>query len=202
MRGFGSDLRFAARRLTAAPLFTLFAVVSLAVGVGVTTAVYSIIDAVLLRDLGIREPHRVAFVVKGNSGGARVASLSASDFDDLLAAQHCFANVAASLDIYPTLTSPISTEAVLGEAVSARYFATLGVEAAIGRLIHEVDERRAAPVAVISHRLWQTRFASDPKTVGKAIRLSGRMFDVIGVAGDRFEGPTGWFRSIAVSELR
>jgi len=189
--GFSADLRFAARRLLATPLFTIFAVLSLAIGVGVTTAVYSVVDSIFLKDLGIRDPEQVVFVVTPYDGRFLKGAISLPDFQDMRAAQKSFSRVSASASIYSALTSPTTTELLPAEAVDGAYFSTLGVPAAIGRVIEPADGAGAARVVVLSHGLWRGRFAADPKMVGRTVRISGHPFEVIGVAAAAFEGPNG-----------
>jgi len=194
LQGLSRDLRLAARRLAATPLFTIFAVLSLAVGVGVTTAVYSVVDSVLLKDLGIREPQNVVFVMVAGYGRLQLDLVSRPDFEDLRTTQESFASIAASLDISAAVVSPVTTEALPAEAVDGAYFSTLGVKTVLGRLIQPSDEKAASPVAVLSYRLWRSRFASDPKIVGQTVRVSGYPFEIIGVVPESFEGPVGWLR--------
>ena len=123
----GRDIRLALRRLGATPLFTTFAILSLAVGVAITTAVYSIVDAVFLRGLGIHEPDRVAVIVTPYSGRLLTGTVSEPDFRDVQTAQTSFSHVAASATFVRRLALPSVTEMVIGESVSGSYFATLGV---------------------------------------------------------------------------
>jgi len=187
--GFSLDLRLAARRLLATPLFTLFAVLSLAIGVAVTTASYSVVDSIFLKDLGIRDPEEVVFVVTPYDGRLLKGSISEPDFQDLRAAQTSFSRVSASASFYPAVTSSSTTELLAAEAVDGAYFATLGVIATIGRPIQTGDD--LARVAVLSDGLWRTQFAADPKIVGQTIRISGHPFEVIGVAAASFGGAIG-----------
>jgi putative ABC transport system permease protein len=106
MRGFFGDVTLAARRLLATPLFTIFAVLSLAVGVGVTTAVYSVVDAIFFNDPGINDPDRLVFVVTPYDGRLLKGSISEPDFLDLRSAQTSFSSVSASALFSPAVTSP------------------------------------------------------------------------------------------------
>jgi putative ABC transport system permease protein len=189
LNGFSGDLRLAARRLVATPLFTIFAVLSLAIGVAVTTAAYSVVDSILLRDPGITDPDRVAFVVTPYDGRFRKGSISEPDFEDLRAAQTSFSSLSASALINLALVSSSTTELVAAEAVDSAYFSTLGINASIGRPIGADDQ--TSSVAVLSDALWRTRFAADPTIIGQTIRISGHPFEVIGVAASSFEGALG-----------
>ncbi|HXG89504.1 MAG TPA: ABC transporter permease [Vicinamibacterales bacterium] len=187
-----TDLRLAARRLAATPFFTIFAVLSLAVGVGVTTAVYSVVDSVFLKAPGIRNPEAVAFIVTPADAGLLIrGSISQPDFADLRAAQSPFSSVSASATFYPAVTSSLTTETLTAEAVDGAYFSTLGVSAEIGRSIQPADDADGRRVVVLSHRLWRARFAADHAVVGQTARISGHTFEVIGVAPATFEGAIG-----------
>jgi len=187
-----TDLRLAARRLAASPLFTAFAVLSLAVGIAVTTAVYSMVDAVFLRDAGIREPDRLAAIVTPYSGRLLTGTVSEPDFRDLQSAQTSFTHLSASAVFVRRLASPSVTQMVMGEAVDGSYFAALGVGAALGRTIQPADDRGSHRVVMLSHALWRTRFASDRRVIGTTVGISGERFEVIGVAPAPFGGPRGW----------
>jgi predicted permease len=190
-RGFTQDLRHAARRLLATPLFTAFAVLSLAVGVAVTTAGYSVINSVFFMDPGIPDPERVAFVVTPYEGWAMKGSVSLPDYYDLRDAQTSFSRLSASKPFQTSATLASTTEVITAEAVDGDYFLALGVRLGEGRTIRPSDDEQAAPVVVISDALWRGRFASDPGIVGRTIRLGGHSFEVIGVTGPAFGGVNG-----------
>ena len=190
-----NDIRLALRRLGATPLFTVFAILSLAIGVAITTAVYSIVDSVLLRGLGVREPGRVAIVATPDSGRLLAGTVSAPDFHDLRAAQTSFSHMAASATLIRRVALPSATQMLLGEAVSGSYFATLGVSAARGRAIQPADDDGAARVVMLGDALWRRTFASDPRVVGTVVTISSERYEVIGVAPPTFTGPRGWLAS-------
>ena len=190
-----NDIRLALRRLGATPLFTVFAILSLAIGVAITTAVYSIVDSVLLRGLGVREPGRVAIVATPYSGRLLAGTVSAPDFHDLRAAQTSFSHMAASATLIQRVALPSATQMLMGEAVSGSYFATLGVSAARGRAIQPADDDGAARVVMLGDALWRRTFASDPRVVGTVVTISSQRYEVIGVAPPTFTGPRGWLAS-------
>lgn len=192
MSGFIGDLRAAARRLLAAPIFTLFAVLSLAVGVGVTTAAYSVVDGLFLRDLGIPDPERLVFVVTPFGGRMLTGTVSEPDFRDLRKEQQSFSVMSASASFTPSVTSKSTTAIVAGEAVDGAYFSTLNIGAAIGRTIQAADDQSGAQVVMVSHRMWRSRFGSDPRIVGQTIRVAGRPFEIVGVAPEKFGSLRGW----------
>ena len=187
-----NDIRLALRRLGATPLFTAFAILSLAAGVAITTAVYSIVDSVFMRGLGIREPDRVAVVVEPQSGRLLPGTVSEPDFRDLQASQTSFSHVAASATSVRRVAFPSVAQMVIGESVSGSYFATLGVRAALGRTIQPADDDGAVRVVMLSDSLWRQRFASDRRVVGTTVSISGEQFEVIGVAPASYNGPRGW----------
>jgi predicted permease len=186
-----ADLRLALRRLLATPLFTIFAVLSLAVGVAVTTAVYSVVESIFLRDTGARDPDRLVFVASPYDGRMLTGSISLPDFQDIRAAQTSFSSMSASARFSPAVASSSTTELLAAEAVDGAYFSTLGVSPAIGRTIQPADDAGAARVVVLSHALWRRRFAANPAIVGQTIRISGQPFEVVGIAAASFEGVSG-----------
>lgn len=110
MDGLAADLRLAIRRLTATPLFTIFAMLSLAIGVGVTTAVYSVVDSVFLKDFDFRDPEQIVFVVAPYESRLMQGSISLPDFHDLRAAQTAFSSISASSRMTTAVTSSAITE--------------------------------------------------------------------------------------------
>ena len=167
-------LRLALGRLTDSPLFTIFAVVSLATGVAVTTAVYSVVDTLILADSGVADPERVAVVAVAAGGGRAVpGSIPAADYDALRQAQTSFGSIAAAATMQPSVSANANAEVVAAEAVEGAYFSTLGVGARIGRVIDPSDDRAPARVAVVSDDFWRSRLAADPNAVGREVRIDG-----------------------------
>src|SRR5690606_15112102 len=164
LHGIAGDLKLAARRLAATPLFTLFAVLSIAVGVGVTTAAYAVVDAIFWKENGIPNPHDAIVLGSRNVVGADTRwTMSKPDFDDLALTQQSFAAMTASFVISPAVETPAATEIRSAEGVDATYFDVLGVVPPLGRFLNAEDVRPGAPaVVVLSHDLWRRRFAGDP----------------------------------------
>jgi putative ABC transport system permease protein len=183
-------LRRAAVRLAAAPLFTIFAVVSLAGGVAVTTAVYSVVDALFLSDLGVASPDSLAFVAMPASGGFRRAAISDDDFAALRDSQQSFSSVSASVGFSEPVASSRNAEVTSIEAVDGAYFTTIGIDAQLGRVFRFTDEAQTR-VAVISDEMWRSRFAADPAVIGRVIRVAGQPFEVLGVLPSRYAGLNG-----------
>jgi predicted permease len=176
-------------------MFTVFSILSLASGVAITTAVYSVVHQLMLRDLGVPEPARVAFLVSTYGGTARPDMVSVPDFEDLRRGLTKFSSVSGSDVVMPSVASTTHAEVIFAEAVDGAYFTTLLVGASSGRMIQPEDDRSAARVAVLSHEFWRTRFASDAAVIGRTIRVNGASFEVIGVAPPGFAGLHGILRS-------
>ncbi len=193
MQGFGRDLTVAARRLIATPLFTVFAVLSLAVGVGVTTAVYSVVKSIFWKDVGVADPATAVFLTSPDNGRFTRVRVSIPDYEDVRAGQRSFAVLAGTQQVAVSVMLPSRTELSTAEAVDGDYFRVLGVRAAVGRAIEPRDQTEAAQVVVLSHSIWRRQFSADPKIVGRTLRLSGRQFEIIGVAAPPFEGVTQLF---------
>jgi putative ABC transport system permease protein len=191
MAGLVQDLRFAVRGLRRTPGFTAAAVATLALGIGVTTAIFSVVNALLLRPLPYREPDRIVTALHG--GNAPVAP---ADFLDWRAQSRSYQHAAAAQFWGPTLTARGAPEVIApAMQVTADLFAVLGVEPLLGRTFRAGDDRPgAAPAVVLSHRLWRQRFAADPHLVGQTLTLDGRGYTVIGVMPRAFEFAPFWVR--------
>jgi predicted permease len=176
------DVRFALRRLGQAPGFTAFAVVSLALGIGVCTAIYSAVRTLLWMPLGV--PDADALVVLSNG----YPSLSWIDFHDLRAQQTSASAITAAAPIRTALRTREVSQTVLGEAVSGQYFTVMGLHPRLGRLIDPQDETSANRVAVLSEAFWRTRLNADRAIVGHAVTLGGQSFEVVGVIAGTFRG--------------
>jgi putative ABC transport system permease protein len=185
------DLRYGARALLRSPGFTTVAAITLALGVGANTAIFSVVHAVLLRPLPYREPDRL--VLAWEARGPRRAALTAPDFVDWRAQNQVFETLAARDFVTANLTGTQDPERVEGRRVTADYFAMLGVRPEHGRLFTADEDRPGAShVVLLGHGLWERRFGSDPALVGRSIRLDGEPYEVIGVmpAGTALPGST------------
>jgi macrolide transport system ATP-binding/permease protein len=183
------DVRYAARVLWKSPGFTLVAVVTLALGIGANTAIFSFVDAVLLRPLPVREPERLVYVF----GGSRTNPYNVSSYPDYLDYRdrnHVFSDLIAYSSITLSLNDNERADAASGLIVTGNYFDALGVRAQVGRtfLPEEDTTPGGHPVAVISHALWQGRFAADPHIAGRQLLLNGQPFIIVGVAPAGFNG--------------
>jgi predicted permease len=179
------DFRLGVRRLRMAPGLTIFAVISLALAIGVSTAIYSAVRTLFWMPLGIAEPDRlVSFAQAGRVNGA----ISWPDFVDIRAQQSTFTSLAATERLQIAAAIDDVAEAAFGEAVSGDYFTTLGVTALHGRLLQPLDETVAARIVVLSEVFWRTRLHSDPHVVGRTLKLGGQPFEIVGVTKGPFHG--------------
>ncbi|MEX2272377.1 MAG: ABC transporter permease [Vicinamibacterales bacterium] len=190
--GLSRDFVYAWRRLRATPLFTIFAVVSLAVGVGVTTAVFSVVRATLWKPPGVSNPGRIAFI-SGSAPfyGARPtwsSIVSGADFEDLASAQQSFSQIAASATATHGLGDDTRAQIALIEGVTGSYFSVFGVHPIAGRVLDAADNAAQAPVVVVSAAFWRTRLGSDSAAVGRTVRIAERAFQVVGIAHESFDG--------------
>jgi len=189
MERLASDVRFALRTLASRPAFTLVAVLTLALGIGANSAIFSVVDALLLRPLPYRDPGRLVWV----ENTLRVMGMSFTAGADYLGwrdGSRSLKWVAAFTDENFTLTGGESPERLVGAQVSASFLPTLGVAPARGRGFGPQDEKlNAAPVALVSNRLWRRLFGTDMALAGQGLRLDERRFDVVGVLPQDFVFP-------------
>lgn len=186
-------LRRAWRRLRSAPVFTVFAVTSLALGVGVTTAIYSVVASLTSVRLDVANGDRIAMLTGLSSISARPAWRSAiarADFLDLRQTLPAWKDAAVSAPFVQSLVTPSVSELVSGEAVNGAYFTTLGLVPAAGRLVQASDDDWPSRVAVVSHQFWRTRLGENAAVVGTSVRIGGQPFEIIGIAPPEFGGLT------------
>src|SRR3954447_7644574 len=193
MRDLWNDIRFAARTLRKSPVFTGVAVVSLALGIGANTAIFTLLDQILLRLLPVKEPQQlVQLAMKGFHYGSNwgMNALSYPMYQDFSANNSVFSGMFCRLGYPFSLTFSGRTERTRGELVSGTYFPVLGVGAAVGRTFTPEDDRTPGghPVAMLSYSYWQTRFAGDASVVGRTVMLNGRNYTIVGVAERGFDG--------------
>lgn len=191
MRTFFQDLRYAVRLLGRAPAFTLIAAITLALGIGANTAIFSVLDAVLLRPLPVREPGRVVAIHDSFARlGLAAISVSAPDFRDYSSRRDLFESTAAVNGAAYTLAASGRAERLEGMQVTAGWFATVGVRPAIGRPFTAGEEQPGHDrVAVLSNGLWQDAFAGDPNVTSRTISLDGETYTIVGVLPAGFHLP-------------
>ena len=210
------DLRYACRGLLRAPLFTIVALVSIALGIGANTAIFTLVDQVLLRQLPVRAPEQLVLFTQvgphfGNNRGGNATSFPMYEdfreafvdhaivpalprvslpYDALPAANPLFSGMFARYAMSLNVGYGGQTDRVSGELVSGTYFTVLGVGAAVGRVITPEDDRVRAghPVAVLSYEYWRTRFSADTSVIGKTIVVNNYPLTIIGVSQAGFDG--------------
>jgi predicted permease len=187
------DLRYAVRMLRKQPGFTVAAALTLALGIGANTAIFSLINATLLQRLPVADRDRLVNVWRGSPGGVMPYPLYASLRDN----NRVFDSYAVWGGISASLNADNATSLVSGVIVTGNLFDLLGVRAAVGRLFSAADDQTVGghPVAVISNALWQTRFAARTDIVGQNILLNGHRFTIVGVTPPEFRGPQMGARS-------
>ncbi|HEY8188641.1 MAG TPA: ADOP family duplicated permease, partial [Pyrinomonadaceae bacterium] len=183
------DLRYGIRLLAKTPGFTVVAVVSLALGIGANATVFSLMDAVMLRSLSIKEPDQIVQVATGVPGGDPHTDFSYPLYAGLRNNNQALSGLIAYTDTNFGLAAGDKTERIRGEIVSANYFSVLGVQPVIGSAFTPADEAPGAPrAAVISDALWTRLLNRDPSVLNKTININGRSFSVVGVAPKEFAG--------------
>src|SRR5688572_9828157 len=183
------DLRYGIRMLAKAPAFTIIAVLSLALGIGVNTTVFSLMDAVILRSLPVQNPDQIVEIATGQPGGAPHTDFSYPLYAGLRDNNTGLSGMVAYTDTNFGLAAGDKTERIRGELVSSNYFSVLGVQPSIGSAFTSADEAAGAPrAAVISDSLWTRFLGRDPSVLNKTISLNGRNFSVVGVAPRNFSG--------------
>ena len=180
------DARFALRMLRKAPAVTAAAIATLAVGVGLNTAIFSVVESVLLRQLPYRDPAAVVSVTQHDSTGA-ARFVSATTVDELRIRSRTLESVSVYADGQMTLVDHDEAEVWRGMRVSPDFFDTLGVQVLMGRaFLHGDDRAERSNVIVLTHDLWTRRFDGDPNTVGRVLTLNAEPYRVIGVLPSTF----------------
>lgn len=183
------DMRFALRTLRKSPLFAAVAVLTLALGIGANTAIFSVIESVLLRALPYEHPESLVQVWNTYLPAWPELGLSGGDLQDWQRAQHSFSQMAAFADTSTgfNLTGDGDPQRIRASYASSNLFSTLGVRPAAGRTFHlEEDKTGSSPVVMLTHRFWQARYGADPAVVGRTILLDGQGYNVAGVLPANF----------------
>jgi predicted permease len=187
------DLKFGLRMLAKNPGFTAVAVITLALGIGANTALFSLVNGVLLKPLRYAEPDRLVAVYSRDANFA-TSSISYPNFLDWVRDNRSFSSLAAYRSDSFTLTGMGEPERVSADMVSANFFPVLGVKPVIGRVfLPEEDQVGAAPAVLISGGLWKRRFGSSPEALGKSLMLNGTAYTIVGVIPDDFRYISGNF---------
>ncbi|MGH9480997.1 MAG: ABC transporter permease [Terriglobales bacterium] len=187
------DIRYALRMLRKSPGFTAAAVLTLALGIGAATGIFSVVDGALIRALPFRAPSRLAalFQTPGKMTGPIGWAADGPDILDWQRGGRAFSSIAASLLDSANLTGARLAQHVNGERVTANYFELLGVQAAIGRRFSTADERPGRSEVVVSYALWRTAFGGQA-ILGRTLGLDGRPFTVIGIMPAVYHDPRTW----------
>jgi predicted permease len=190
MQTLWQDLRYGARMLRKQPGFTSIAVLTLALGIGANTAIFSVVDAVLLKMLPVKNPAQLV-LFRHVVGSKTVTPFPYHTYQQFRDQNQVFSGVLAWHPVRLTVgMDRQSDSAVAGQLVSGNYYSVLGINAVRGRTITPDDDRAPgeSPVCVLSYNYWQRRFAGDPAVVGKTIHLSGTPFTIVGVTPPEFFG--------------
>ena len=183
------DIRYGLRGLLKHPGFTGIVVITLALGIGASTAIFSVVDSVLLRRLPYRNAERIVAIQEVNPDGKRIQTTS-GNFLDWRAQNTVFEHLAAIRQSPVNLALADQAERIELAQINANFFDVFGITPTYGRLFIPQDEQAGhPPVAVVSHALWQRRFGADPSLVGKPITLDGSSYQVIGIAPPGFQYP-------------
>jgi putative ABC transport system permease protein len=203
LENLGRDVRYALRMLGRTPGFTAVAILTLALGIGANTAIFSLVDAVLLRSLPVKDPHGLAFLTIPSAGGlgngttsGQRALLAYSEYLALRDQTEAFSGLVAvesgGAERQEVSWDGGSRETARSKLVTGNYFQVLGVDASRGRLFTSEDDLplNAHPEVVLSYGYWQNRFGLDPSIIGRTLLLHGHAFTVIGVTLSGFSGET------------
>lgn len=181
LQSFAADLRYGCRRLAKTPGFTALAVVSLALGIGANTALFSLINAALIRLIPVHNPEELVWFHSGSHGRAL-----SYPFYEFVRNDARFNGILAAFPTPVSFSCGDLAERIESELVSGNYFSVLGVRPHLGRLLTEADDR--LPIAVLSHAFWRSHLAADPQIVGRTVRINGKPWTIAGVAQPGFGG--------------
>ena len=196
MDRYSADLRFGLRQLRLNPMFTLVAVLSLALGIGANTAIFQLIDAVRLRPLPVAKPQELGYLdyaehsKRSGWWSTRSATFTSANWDSIRRHQQAFSDVIAWSAKQFNLALEGKARYTEGLFVSGDFFRVLGARAAAGRVFTRQDDQPGcgSPAAVIGYSFWQSEFAQDPTITSRSVRLDGRLFPIIGVTAPEFFG--------------
>ncbi len=182
------DLRYGFRTLVNSPAFTAVAALSLGLGIGANTAIFSLVNAALLKPLPVREPDRLAAVFLTDQRNPGNLPLSDLNYQDLRDQNQVFTEMAAFTFAQLNYSTGSESEQIPAQVVSGNYFSLLGAEPALGRGFNREEDTSMVPVAVISYGFWDRRLGKDPAIVGRTLTLNRTPFTVVGVAPRGFTG--------------
>ena len=184
---FLRDVRYGLRVLAKSHVFTMVAVFTLALGVGANTAIFSVVNELLLRPLPFRDAERLAMVWEVTPEGRHQNTTSRANFRTWREQSTTFEDLAAFSDQRLNMTGEGEPEEVSVQMATPELFSVLGVEPLLGRTLNEDDGRARSAGVVIGYGIWQRKFGGDPEVVGKPVTLNGTPFNIVGVMPTRFE---------------
>ena len=184
------DLRYALRGIVRSPGFALVAIATLALGIGVNASIFSLVNAVLLRPLPVESPEELIDIYGHTATASSHDTHSYPNYLDYREQAQTLDGIAGYTNFFANLSIEGSSELVIGELVTEDYFSVLGVSPSLGRSFvpDEYAVEGAAPVAVLSHTFWQTRFGGAPDVLDRTLRMNGLVYDIVGVAPEGFGG--------------
>lgn len=200
------DVRYGLRSLRKTPGFTAVAVLTLALGIGANTAIFSVVNAVLIRALPYKNAQQLVLLWSDERQGGVRAQLSYTDVDDYRSQNHSFENVVAFADWSATFTGNDEPARIPAMQVGDGYFSMMGAQPMLGRgFLPEEQIDGKDNVIVLTYGLWQSRFGSDPQIIGKQVSLGGKLYTIVGVTGKDFpmlpttlvDGPALFYRPAA-----
>ena len=193
MQTLWQDLRYGARMLWKNPGFTIVAVITLALGIGANTAIFSVVNALLFRPLPFRDPERLVWIANtGTTGGLSSVTIRVANFNDWRAQNKSFEDLAAYFAFFDygsyNLIGVGEPERLIGVGVSQNFFALLGVPPLLGRGFNEEECRwNGSPAVILGHAYWVRRFAADPAVIGRSLTLNDKSTTVVGVMPPTFD---------------
>jgi macrolide transport system ATP-binding/permease protein len=190
MTGLYEDFRFGLRALAKYRRFTAVCILSLALGIGANTTIFTLVDAILLRPLPVQEPERLAAVYTLDAHNPGFWGVSYPNFKDYQERNPVFSSLLLYTGVGLNLTGGSAPRLIMGQLASANYFSTLGVNPVIGRgfLQEEDTAAGASPVVVVSYRFWRQEYGADPAVLSRSVNLNGRPYRIVGVTPEGFEG--------------
>src|SRR6202051_1280264 len=190
MRNFWQDMCYAARTLRNAPGFTIIAVIALGLGMAVNTAIFSVINGMLLRPMPVPHAEQLAVLAMKQPGMSEFQRFSYPDYQDVSRQTTVFSDVFAYRVTLAALSADRKVDQAILTRVSGNYFSALGIQAAAGRLIlpNEGQTPGADPILVLGYSYWKKRFAGDSQVIGKHVEVNGHAVTVVGVAPQGFHG--------------
>ena len=195
MENLVKDLKYGLRMLLARPGFAAVAMLSLALGIGLNTTIFSLVNAVLIRPLPVERPDQLVEVYSSSPTGLEYSTNSYPDYVDFRKQNDVFSGLVGHSLMLANFNRQGRSELVIGEVVTANYFEVLGVDALLGRTFSPEQDRGSGshPVVLLGHGFWQRQFGGDPGALGQSFQLNGLSYTVIGIVPQSFTGTVPGF---------